>query len=962
MASANNFFNLYLKVNDKEAEATLNNVGKDLSKLRAYTKSLEEGTEKWHAANKKLAEVETTYDGMKKRQRDYINQTKEATNVTDDQVSAMGEFGSSASEAFQALKSGDLIGFRTAMLGVTAGLKSAAAAAWKLALSPIGIGIAAIAGIALAAKAWLDYNKAAAEANLVTQQLTQLSGDALDNARVRAQSLQKTFGTEFKESLTVAKSLVKAFGISYDEAFDTIADGMIRGGAANDEFLKSFKEYPKLFAQAGFTVKDFQRIVNTGIDLGVYDDKLPDAIKEFSLSVMEQTASSRTALENAFGKSFTDTLFKGIEAGSVTVKEALILVAEEAENIGLNAQSAQQLTADLFRGAGEDAGGALLIFEAVTKSLIEQERALTPLEEQLKRVKDANDELAIAQNGALKSDKYAAFANELEVTWIKAKADFFGFIDWMSGGLIIADTAMRKFVFQSVQYLKDAFTIGADADWLKLGEQFDAIENKKLNAAKNIQKEKRANQEKEKEKTDPKYIAEQEADKKRRDEEEKTAAEAAKLKEARTKSAIAEEKKRLDSIDKLEEEYAKKAEDRIANSEVKKAELEQQRALEKAKALGASKDILDTIEAEHKLKIDEAKLGEEETELQKMREFEAKKLELENELRLARATSDAEREEIQKEIDLEKEELAYEKKLEDFEKEMEFLKLTDEEKNNLEQLLKQNHEDRIAEIEKKSHDERLAEEKKFKDELLRAEENLQSAKNQIYNVGIGALKQFFGDSKGIYLALLALEKGLAINEIIVNASTGIAAAQANLALVPPVIGVLPNPLYPVAAAIAAKNILATKLSAAAQIASVAGTALSGFDKGGYTDLFGMGVKDGSGHEVAGVVHTNEYVVPEIVRKDPEVPQILNYLEGKRKKALGLYADGGDTLENNSTGNPMSSGSSDINNLLIGMIGRLISKLDEPIVVDNYFGFEAEEKRQKTQRTLEKLKQKTQIKS
>lgn len=50
--AAPTIFNLALKVNDKQATTTLNSVGKELKALRGYTRNLEEGTEKWHAANK----------------------------------------------------------------------------------------------------------------------------------------------------------------------------------------------------------------------------------------------------------------------------------------------------------------------------------------------------------------------------------------------------------------------------------------------------------------------------------------------------------------------------------------------------------------------------------------------------------------------------------------------------------------------------------------------------------------------------------------------------------------------------------------------------------------------------------------------------------------------------------------------------------------------------------------------
>jgi hypothetical protein len=68
-------------------------------------------------------------------------------------------------------------------------------------------------------------------------------------------------------------------------------------------------------------------------------------------------------------------LLKGIKDGSISVKQALSLISEEAKRIGLNAQQAQQLTADLFRGAGED-GGALKIFEDVIQLKIKSDHCL----------------------------------------------------------------------------------------------------------------------------------------------------------------------------------------------------------------------------------------------------------------------------------------------------------------------------------------------------------------------------------------------------------------------------------------------------------------------------------------------------------------------------------------------------------------------------------------------------------
>lgn len=80
--------------------------------------------------------------------------------------------------------------------------------------------------------------------------------------------------------------------------------------------------------------------------------------------------------------------------------------------------------------------------------------------------------------------------------------------------------------------------------------------------------------------------------------------------------------------------------------------------------------------------------------------------------------------------------------------------------------------------------------------------------------------------------LLIVEKGLAVADVIINASRSIAAAKANLAATPAVIGVVPNPMYAVQAATTAKGILSTKLAAAASIATIAAQAIPGLSGGG----------------------------------------------------------------------------------------------------------------------------------
>lgn len=355
----------------------------------------------------------------------------------DEGMFSMSETAEGATEVLSGIFGGLGLGKFSLVTGgfaaVKKGINGVTTASLKFLATPIGAAIAALSIIGIATSAFVQYNEAAAEANMITQQITQLSGDAIGDARVRAQAIENTFGKDFNQTLDQATSLVTAFGITYDEAFDTIEKGMIRGGMANDEFAESIIEYPRLFADAGYSALDFQRIVNTGIDMAIYSDKFPDAIKEFNLSITEGTESSRAALENAFGAKFTNRLFKEVKKGSITAKDALIEISKEVERIGVNSQQAQQLTADLFRGAGEDVGGLEVILEAVNASLIDQEKALTPLQYVLKETADANRDLAKAQAEALESEDYIEFSHSVSVFWTKTKTLWYEGVTYITG-------------------------------------------------------------------------------------------------------------------------------------------------------------------------------------------------------------------------------------------------------------------------------------------------------------------------------------------------------------------------------------------------------------------------------------------------------------------------------------------------------------------------------------------------
>jgi len=304
-------------------------------------------------------------------------------------------------------------GVKGALASITTGIQGATRAAMAFIATPIGAAIAALAAIGAATKAWFDYNNEIRETNQLLAGITDQTGDTLDNIRRQTAAIEETLGVGAEESAKAAKVLVEQFGISYEEALDKMQTGILATNGANDELLQSISEYSTFFADAGFSVDEFTSIVNAGFDLGIYTDKLPDALKEADISLREQTKATTEALINAFGEEFTGDILNQINIGALSTKDALTLISLEAEKVGLTAEQAATLTADVFRGAGEDAGGALKVFEAVAVGVGGASNELDEYGKSLEKEIGRTVEMAEEMDEALMSPNFIAFQETL---------------------------------------------------------------------------------------------------------------------------------------------------------------------------------------------------------------------------------------------------------------------------------------------------------------------------------------------------------------------------------------------------------------------------------------------------------------------------------------------------------------------------------------------------------------------
>jgi hypothetical protein len=887
-------FNLTIEINGKQVANTLQGVGSELGKLNRDIKKLTPGTDEFVKKSAELHKARDQYKSLKDEVNNTNNVLEEARGNWDNVIS--GFLSGNLSQASEGLK------------GIAGNIKGITKAAISFIATPLGAALTAVTGIGLGVKAWVGYNLEIEKTNQLVRDLTQESGDAVDLIRIRAEELSNTFDVDVKESIESAKSLAKGFGISYEEAFDIIEDGAIRGKLTSGEFLDSLKEYPVQFKNAGFSATEFADIVNAGIDLSIYSDKLPDAIKEFNLAITEQTPAAREALENAFGPEFTGKLLDGLRDGSITAKDALAQISGEAERIGLNSQQAQLLTADLFKGAGEDAGGALNIFKAVNQALNDQKKPLTDIQLLQKQQLEANKELNLVQTQLFASgskgfnmwiQKGKLFATETIIKILKGGVDLYNwFVDLnnesqvFSGILTLigkASTLSFSIVSEGLQLLwseikavgtvfEGIFTLdpakikeGLDQAVDGIGESFGRLKEKAIGDATDIFNAFSGNDKAERFSLDD-FIAE--------DTTTNTTAGGANNSGGVSGAPAGGGSSVVDSDgltakDKAILESKKRLKQLLAENEME----EENQRLEQ--------EILDAETEEEKVELEFERLrwiAEQELEIQRNKELE--------ELRLKGAT--------QEEIAAVEEKFRLQKKAADN-------KIT---------------------AEKKKADEKLKKEQKKADEdELQRKELLTRQQVAVYSQMFGNIAQLLGEHT-------AAGKAAGIAQATINTYQGVTEVWKAPA-------VLPEPMNTASKGIATATTLASGL---ATVNKIAGVPVKFYNGGNTGDQILFDDEYGG---VTGVVHKNEWVAPEFMTKDPTYAPTLKWLEKERKQKLGQFYEGGPTSSTSSSNStsaaaqPPASDTSMVTMQLLESVNRLNSHFDNGIkayVVRDYESF------------------------
>lgn len=380
---------------------------KQFKKLEEQIKKLDEVTQDYSdavteleiAQNNGAKNTKFFSENLKKAEKSLEQATKKSNSLSTS-VSKLNEATEQASQGwssltdgFSQLKSGDLVGGLNSIKDGIGGMTKASLA---FIATPIGATIAALAGIAAGAKALWDYNSALSASNKTTEQFTGLTGDSLDVVDAKTKALMDQTGASQEEVLRSVQAMVKQFGISYDEAFDQISLGYMRSGKSAEDFFDNVAEYSGFFESAGYSAEEMFGIIEAGAENGIYKDKILDSVKEMDIALKEMPKASADALKSAFGTEFANNLSKGINDGTIKSKDAIVMIGEEAKKSGLSIQDQAKLTADVFKSAGEDAGGFADVIETINLGLEKSTAELSAVEKAQQESNNAQAEMNVA--------------------------------------------------------------------------------------------------------------------------------------------------------------------------------------------------------------------------------------------------------------------------------------------------------------------------------------------------------------------------------------------------------------------------------------------------------------------------------------------------------------------------------------------------------------------------------------
>lgn len=282
-----------------------------------------------------------------------------------------------------------------------------------------------LAGAAVAGATYelIDYNKKLEETLHRTEQVTGLSGNALNSLRNGIKSVADTWGKDYNDVLATVDTLMSQFGIDGESALNIVRDGLVGGCDEAGKMSELIESYAGSFNDAGISASELVAIIGNTRS-GIFSEEGMALIQMGAKNIRSMSDSARESLK-AIGVD-ADGMVRKLQDGSMSTVQAIQEISSHLKGLSPQSQEVGDVLQDIFGKKGSKAGYELVTaladvetnLDIIKQQTGEEGKAMENLQEADRQLENALQSLFGVSEGGfstmttqLKADVYKAIAD-----------------------------------------------------------------------------------------------------------------------------------------------------------------------------------------------------------------------------------------------------------------------------------------------------------------------------------------------------------------------------------------------------------------------------------------------------------------------------------------------------------------------------------------------------------------------
>lgn len=359
------------------------------SEVKAYSSQIKDNETKLRSLRSQMDINAMTMSQLRKQAKELqnaLNNTSKATNPKEYEKLAgqlrnvngrMSELRRDASNL-----TGTMGQQSTGIMGKFQSMFSSISGGWTKLVGVATAAVASISAVIEGAKWWYNYNVEIEEAQRLTREFFEISGDELTSVRSQISAIASETGKEYKDVLGAVDTLMDQYGITAQEAINHIKDGIQAGADVNGTFLSQIQQYAPAFSDAGGAVNDLVASI-TQTRSGIFNEAGMGLIQTATNRIRTMSSSTQNAL-NAIGIS-SKQLEADLISGKTSILEAIKMISGKIKELPENSMQVGEVMKSVFGKTASNEGMKLVKTLADMSTNMEELKKVTGEHGELQR-------------------------------------------------------------------------------------------------------------------------------------------------------------------------------------------------------------------------------------------------------------------------------------------------------------------------------------------------------------------------------------------------------------------------------------------------------------------------------------------------------------------------------------------------------------------------------------------------